>query len=204
MSEPKQSSFDGIKPEVLPARAGNRGRGRPPGTKGRFRSTLDKALRSRWTDAFVQLMQGVEARDPVCTRIYWERVMPAPRRMSIELSTADNKPLIVQSPADARAAMTLVLSMVAAGELASDEADELITCYAKYLAANSIRTIGETPDSAAGVGEDARKIFSDRLQRIVEARAAEASAPAAAPDVTEDELTERVMAALERKLREEA
>jgi len=204
MSDPKQATFDEIAAtpvEVLPAR---RRMGRPIGTKGKFRSTLDKALRARWHEALAQLMAGVMVRDPTCTRIYWERVMPAPKRMAIELSTADNKPLRIESPADARAAMSEVLSLVAAGELASDEADELITCYGKYLAASSIHTL----DAAAGeaiAGEDPQKIFADRLARIMAAKAApapdsEPAAAPAAPEMTEDELAERVLEAVARKL----
>jgi hypothetical protein len=197
-----QASFEGIEPEVLPAPAGNRGRGRPRGSKGKFRSTLDKALRSRWHEALDQLMLGVMTGDPTCMRIYWERVMPAPKRMAIELSMADGKPLTVETPADARAAMAHVLSMVAAGELAGDEGDELITCYAKFLAANSIHTIGEATDPASA-GEDARTKFSERLRAIVRARAAAPAAdPEPAPEMSEDELTARVMAAVERKMGE--
>lgn len=221
MSAPVQGALDGFTPEILPAPKSRPGEGKRRG-KGKFRSTLDKAMRLRWHEALAQLMEGVMARDPTCTRIYWERVMPAPKRLAIELSTADNKPLRIETPADAREAMAHVLSMVAAGELASDEADELITCYGKYLAASSIHTLSDAGEKAGG-GEDLRKMLADRFGRILAAKAAapepedepaavpigfhiassEDRSPAPADSIaamTEDELTERVLEAVARKL----
>jgi len=159
-----------LTPEVLAAirHAKPRGKpGRPFGARNVRKKAMQEYLSKFAPEVLETLVARAIAGDNVCMALFMERVFPKPTKIAVQIDAP-----AVQTPADARAAMASVIRQAMAGELAGDEAADILEMLKVFLAAHSINAIPEGAGAAAGSGEDVRKMVMDRLERIKAAKAA--------------------------------
>jgi hypothetical protein len=191
------------------SRAPRDGEGRKPGALGSRRLLIDRYLNSNRLELMEALKNAALAGDPVAMKIVWDRIYPRPKAPAVLVDMP-----ATETPDDLRRAMHDVMARVANGELAPEDGAAIVAMLRDTLAAHSIKAV-VGPDEASGPGgKPAIEVFSARLEKI---RAAQAAAPAEAanepakppadpaatvPEMSEEELMARVMAAVERKMEE--
>lgn len=159
-----------------PAPAPNKGNGRPRGARNHKHKALEAAARSRALPLLLKIIEAAEQGDMMAAKIVMDRVWPKPRTAPITLELPKT-----ETPADVRAAMLEIIQRVARGEVTSDDGAAIVRMMKDILDAHSIKTLSPESDNESLSG-DARQIFSERLARIIEARAVPADESAAAED----------------------
>jgi len=151
-----------LTPEVLAAiRDAKPGKpGRKYGARNKRKRAMEEYMAKFAPEVLETLVARAIAGDHVCLALYMERVYPKPSRVAVQIEAP-----AVKTPADAREAMARVIQQAMAGELAGDEAADVMEMLKVFLAAHNINTLSDGADAAA-VMEDPRKVFAERLARI--------------------------------------
>jgi hypothetical protein len=170
-----------LTPEVLAAiREAKPGKpGRKYGARNKRKRAMEEYLSKFAPEVLETLVARAIAGDHVCLALYMERVYPKPSKIAVQIEAP-----AVKTPADAREAMASVIQQAMAGELAGDEAADVMEMLKVFLAAHNINTFDALAGGDAIAGEDPRKLFGDRLARIIAAKSAAPAPegePAAAP-----------------------
>ena len=159
------SLIDGFEPEPMPAPAPpNQGNGRPRGARNRKHRALEKYAQSAALPLLAKVVKAAENGDMMAAKIIFDRIWPKPRTAPIVCELPKT-----ETPADVRAAMLDVIQRVSRGELTADDGAALVRMMRDILDAHSIRTLApESEDQPIG---DVQKVLSERLARIIDARA---------------------------------
>ena len=160
----EQATLDGFepteRPEIVPP-----SNGRPKFARNKKHRELEQYARSRSMELLAKICNAAEAGDMIAAKIIMDRVWPRPRTAPIVCELP-----ATETPADVRAAMLEVLQRVSRGEISSDDGAALVTMMRAVLDAHSVRTLSPESDTESIAG-DARTVFSEKLGRIIEARA---------------------------------
>lgn len=148
------------------------GNGRPKGARNRRHRELEQYARSRSLKLLETIVAAAEKGDMMAAKIIMDRVWPKPRTAPITLDMPK-----AETPADVRAAMLEIIQRVAAGEITTDDGASLVAMMKDILDAHSIKTLSPDSDNESLSG-DAKKVFSERLAKIIEARAVPVDEPA--------------------------
>src|SRR4029077_2128286 len=140
-------------------------KGRPRGARNRKHRALEQAARSRALPLLAKVITAAENGDMMAAKIIFDRIWPKPRTAPIECELPKT-----ETPADVRAAMLEVIQRVSRGELTADAGASLVSMMRDVLDAHSIKTLSPESDTEAIAG-DVRELFSEKLGRIIEARA---------------------------------
>ena len=178
MAQPSQPFL--IEPEPLEPGDGagkadsapNQGNGRPKGARNRRHRELEQYARSRSMKLLETIVTAAEKGDMIAAKIIMDRVWPKPRTAPITLDLPKT-----ETPADVRAAMLDIIQRVADGEITTDDGASIVAMVKDILDAHSIKTLSPDSDNESLSG-DPRKVFSDRLAKIIEARSTPADEPA--------------------------
>jgi hypothetical protein len=145
----------------------NGGNGRPKGAANHKHKMLQRLAQAHSIPLMERLIAEAEAGDMYAMRIIMDRLWPRPRTAPVDLGLERT-----QTPADLREAMHSILERVSKGELTTDDGASVIQMMKDMIAAHSIDTM--TPGGPGMIqAADARNRLAERLERIIEARAAE-------------------------------
>lgn len=173
-SSVEQATLDGFEPAPEPTPAApNNGNGRPKLARNHKHRELEKAARSRALPLLLKVISAAENGDMMAAKIVLDRVWPKPRTapMACELPKTE-------TPADVRAAMLEVIQRVTHGEITSDDGAALVSMMRNVLDAHSIKTLSSPESDTEAIAGDVRTIFSEKLGRVIEARAVRMDAAA--------------------------
>lgn len=163
----EQTTLDGFEPApesvIGPP---NNGNGRPKLARNRKHRELENYARSRSMVLLEKICTAAEGGDMIAAKIIMDRVWPRPRTAPITCELP-----ATETPADVRAAMLEVIQRVARGAISSDDGAALVSMMRNVLDAHSIKTLSSPESDTESIAGDIRTVFSEKLGRVIEARA---------------------------------